>query len=113
MLGVVVKEEIEGEKVELLLLLVEIPLLLLVDSMLASADSVAVLVLGEVLMMNSTDEGHAASVVVVVVVDVVDVVVVLVGAVAATAAAAGVVDVARSLKRFSLTKLDLPYRGFV
>lgn len=111
MLGVVVKEEIEGENVELLLLLVEIPLLLLVDSMLASADSVAVLVLGVVLMMNSTDEGHAASVVVVVV-DVVDVVVVVVGAVAATAAA-GVVDVARSLKRFSLTKLDLPYRGFV
>lgn len=102
----------EGEKVELVLLLVEIPLLLLVDSMLASADSVAVLVLGVVLMMNSTDEGHAASVVVVVV-DVVDVVVVVVvGAVAATAAA-GVVDVARSLKRFSLTKLDLPYRGFV
>lgn len=98
----------EGEKVELVLLLVEIPLLLLVDSMLASADSVAVLVLGEVLMMNSTDEGHAASVVVVVV-DVVDVVVV----VGAATAAAGVVDVARSLKRFSLTKLDLPYRGFV
>lgn len=108
MLGVVVKEEMEGEKVELVLLLVEIPLLLLVDSMLASADSVAVLVLGEVLMMNSTDEGHAASVVVVVV-DVVDVVVV----VGAATAAAGVVDVARSLKRFSLTKLDLPYRGFV
>lgn len=98
----------EGEKVELVLLLVEIPLLLLVDSMLASADSVAVLVLGEVLIMNSTDEGHAASVVVVVV-DVVDVVVV----VGAATAAAGVVDVARSLKRFSLTKLDLPYRGFV
>lgn len=82
----------------------ELMLLLLLDSMLASVGSVAVLVLGEVLMMNSTDEGHAPSVVVVVGV-VVGAVVVDVGA--------EVVDVARSLNRFSLRKLDLPYNGFV